>query len=141
MQQYLIKIAWKKGAFEATVSDSFPSQYYYDITTDNFQEIIGMGHAYVDRDYDGYEEFGLEIPDWYKNGEYEFVYQFQDVASLLKAFSAYVPLSVISRETGINQTLLSHYVNGLKTPRKKQQERIQDGLHRIGALLKNCTIE
>ena len=140
MQQYLIKIAWKNDAFEATVSDSFPSRDYYAISTNNFQEIIDMGYAYVEHEFCGYEDFGLEIPDWYKNGEYEFVCQFQDVASMLKAFSAYAPLAAISRETGINQTLLSHYVNGLKIPRRKQQERILEGLHRIGALLKNSMI-
>lgn len=140
MQQYFIKIAWKNDAFEAMVSDSFPPHNCYAMSTDNFQEIIGMGNAYVEQEFYDYEDLGLEIPDWYKNGEYEFVYQFQDVVTMLKVCTSYVSLAAISRETGINQTLLSHYVNGLKVPRRKQQEKIIEGLHRIGSLLKNSTI-
>ncbi len=33
---------------------------------------------------------------------------------------------------GMNETLLSQYVNGKKRPSKKQVERIIDGLHEIG---------
>ena len=55
--------------------------------------------------------------------EYDFVYKFQDVTALLKAYSSFVSLAAISRETGINSALLSHYANGLKVPRQKQQKK------------------
>lgn len=69
------------------------------------------------------------------------LYKFQDVTAMLKAYSSYVSLAAISRETGINSALLSHYANGLKVPRNKQQKIIVSGLHRIGALLSKCTID
>ena len=37
----------------------------------------------------------------------------------------------------INQSLLSHYVNGLKKPREQQLKRIVDGLHKIGSDLQS----
>ena len=47
------------------------------------------------------------------------------------------PFSIIyqsgSRASGINQSLLSHYVNGLKKPCEQQRKRIVDGLHKIGS--------
>ena len=104
-------------------------------------DIIDMGEAELKIGFDGYTEFGLELPEWYKNKEYEFVYKFQDVTAMLKAYSSYVSLAAISRETGINSALLSHYANGLKVPRNKQQKIIVSGLHRIGALLSKCTID
>ena len=100
-----------------------------------------MGEAELEIGFDGYTEFGLELPEWYKNKEYEFVYKFQDATAMLKAYSSYVSLAAISRETGINRALLSHYANGLKVPRNKQQKIIVAGLHRIGALLSKCAID
>lgn len=81
---------------------------------------------------------GNEIPDWYFYGEYEVVYNYSNMACMLKAYTSYVSLAAISRVTGINQTLLSHYANGLKLPRRKQREHIILGLHKIGAELKGA---
>lgn len=50
-------------------------------------------------------------------------------------------LSVTSSLSKENSALLSHYANGLKVPRNKQQKIIVAGLHRIGALLSKCTID
>lgn len=38
----------------------------------------------------------------------------------------------LARRIGMNESLLSQYVNGKKNPSKKQVERIIDGLHEIG---------
>lgn len=140
MKQITIKVAWNNSAFEGLVS-SETSYGEMKIVTKDFNDIIDMGEAELKIGFDGYTEFGLELPEWYKNKEYEFVYKFQDVTAMLKAYSSYVSLAAISRETGINSALLSHYANGLKVPRQKQQKIIVAGLHRIGALLSNCTVE
>ena len=82
-------------------------------------------------------ENGEDVPEWLKNGDYEFVYNYLDATTLLKAYSPYVSLAAISRAFGINQSLLSHYVNGLKKPREQQLKRIVDGLHKIGSDLQS----
>lgn len=140
MKQITIKVAWNNSAFEGLVS-SETSYGEMKIVTKDFNDIIDMGEAELKIGFDGYTEFGLELPEWYKNKEYEFVYKFQDVTAMLKAYSSYVSLAAISMETGINSALLSHYANGLKVPRNKQQKIIVAGLHRIGALLSKCTID
>lgn len=84
---------------------------------------------------EGLLDNGDDVPEWLKNGDYEFVYNYQDVTTLLKAYSPYVSLAPISRASGINQGLLSHYVNGLKKPREQQRQRIVAGLHKIGSEL------
>jgi transcriptional regulator with XRE-family HTH domain len=38
----------------------------------------------------------------------------------------------LEKRIGMNESLLSQYVNGKKNPSKKQVERIIDGLHQIG---------
>ena len=140
MKQITIKVAWNNSAFEGSVS-SETSYGEIKIVTKDFNDIIDMCEAELEIGFDGYTEFGLELPEWYKNKEYEFVYKFQDATAMLKAYSSYVSLAAISRETGINRALLSHYANGLKVPRNKQQKIIVAGLHRIGALLSKCIID
>ncbi len=140
MKQIIIKVAWNNYAFEGSVSSEV-SYGGIKIVTNDFNDILNMGEAELEIGFEGYTEFGLELPEWYKNKEYDFVYKFQDVTALLKAYSSFVSLAAISRETGINSALLSHYANGLKVPRQKQQKIIVAGLHRIGALLSNCTVE
>lgn len=79
-------------------------------------------------------EDGDNLPDWFKSGKYELDYKLT-TAALLRACESYAPLAVISRATGINQHLLSHYANGIKKPRLQQRQRIVDGLHQIGEKL------
>lgn len=71
--------------------------------------------------------------------DYEFVYNYEDAAALLHAYEPYVSLAAISRASGINQGLLSHYANRLKKPRPEQRRRIVDGLHKIGNELQHVT--
>ena len=82
----------------------------------------------------GYAEDG-EAPQWWIDHDYEFEYNFIDAATLLHIYSPDLTLAAISRATGINQTQLSHYANGVKTPRPAQRQRIVDGLHAIGRRL------
>ncbi|MGD9557722.1 MAG: helix-turn-helix domain-containing protein [Mangrovibacterium sp.] len=70
------------------------------------------------------------IPELLK-GEYEIEYKY-DVASFLKYYSGIMTLSGLSRLTGVNQGLLSHYVNGLKKPRKETIEKIESRIRKFG---------
>ncbi len=46
----------------------------------------------------------------------------------------------LAARIGMNESLLSQYVNGTKTPSKKQVVRIIDGLHDIGRELLELTL-
>ena len=75
-----------------------------------------------------------ELPEWIMRGEY--VLDFELTAgALLKYYGDVVTLSAMSRATGINTRQLSHYINGNRTPRARQRERIVAGLHTIAKQL------
>jgi predicted RNase H-like HicB family nuclease len=78
------------------------------------------------------------IPELLK-GEYEIEYKY-DVASFLKYYSGILTLSGLSRLTGINQGLLSHYVNGIKKPRKETVEKIESNIRRFGQELSQVNL-
>ena len=74
---------------------------------------------------------GDVLPDYIVNGDYELDYEL-DTAAVLREAEQFTTMAAISRVTGINQKLLSHYANMLKIPRPAQRQRIVDGLHTIG---------
>lgn len=74
---------------------------------------------------------GDSLPDYIANGDYELDYEL-DTAAMLREAERFTTMAAISRVTGINQKLLSHYANMLKIPRPAQRQRIVDGLHAIG---------
>lgn len=74
---------------------------------------------------------GDTLPDYIADGQYEIVYEL-DTAAMLRDAECFTTMAAISRATGINQKLLSHYANSLKQPRPAQRQRIVDGLHAIG---------
>lgn len=80
---------------------------------------------------DGCIADGDTLPEYLVTGDYEIVYEL-DTAAILQDAEYYTTMAAISRVTGINQKLLSHYANALKIPRPVQRQRIIDGLHTIG---------
>lgn len=74
---------------------------------------------------------GDVLPDYIVNGDYEIDYEL-DTAAMLREAERFTTMAAISRVTGINQKLLSHYANTLKIPRPAQRQRIVEGLHIIG---------
>lgn len=80
---------------------------------------------------DGCLADGDVLPDYITSGDYEIDYEL-DTAAMLREAERFTTMAAISRVTGINQKLLSHYANMLKTPRPAQRQRIVDGLHAIG---------
>jgi predicted RNase H-like HicB family nuclease len=55
-----------------------------------------------------------------------------DVASLFEWFSGILTKSGVSRITGMNQSLISQYVSGIKKPSSKQTKKIERALHHLG---------
>ena len=126
-----INVSWRENKFSASFGEIFPETWVF--TADKFEELqIGIEED-LDSRLRALESGGIEVPKWLKNKEYEFEYKFMDARSLLNAYCPhYVSLAVISRVSGINQNLLSQYVNGIKKARPKQLKRIMDAIHQIG---------
>lgn len=100
----------------------------------SFEELQREAQETLDFHMQGYIEDG-EAPQGYLDHNYELEYNFLYAVTLLHICSPDITLASISRATGINQTQLSHYVNGVKPPRPSQRQRIVDGLHAIGRRL------
>lgn len=86
---------------------------------------------------DSAKEDGTSYPDWL-DGDYEIVYKF-DTQSLLEYYSGILSLSGLEKVTGIHQKQLWAYLHGQK-PRKAQIERIEKGLHALGAELQMVSL-
>ena len=71
--------------------------------------------------------------------EYEIEWKL-DVPSFLEYYSHYMSLSGMEKMTGINQKQLSNYLNHRSKPRKRQTERIRNGIHRFAEELLSITL-
>jgi predicted RNase H-like HicB family nuclease len=87
----------------------------------------------------GYEEMKeTYLAEGRKFQELEFDFKF-DTATFLSAYSNVLSLAGISRLTGLNQGLLSHYVKKKKKPTNKTVSKIRHSVHEFGKEL--CQIE
>ena len=82
---------------------------------------------------EGMKEEGLKIPKVFQ-GNYELIYK-TDVESFFEWFTGVLTKSGISKLTGMNQSLISQYANGIKTPSEKQTKKIQEAIHEFGEQL------
>lgn len=80
---------------------------------------------------DGWKEDGHEIPEHLCHIPDRLRFDL-DASALLRVATEYTTMAAISRASGINQGLLSHYVTGLKHPRKAQMDKIRNALQFIG---------
>ena len=55
-----------------------------------------------------------------------------DVKSFLEVYSKIFTKAGLERLTGVNQKQLWHYASGKSKPRKRQRERIERAIHRLG---------
>lgn len=83
------------------------------------------------------EEDGNDIPEVLK-GEYELEFQL-DVRTFLEVYAGILSKAGIERLSGINQKQLWHYANGTTVPRRKQVQKIQNAVHKLGEEL--CAVE
>ena len=135
MEKIIVNVAWCDKNFGGSLGSNVPGAVVF--TAPTFEALQKEAKDSLEFHVECLLENGEEVPGWLKNGDYEFVYNYLDATTLLKAYSPYVSLAAISRASGINQSLLSHYVNGLKKPREQQLKRIVDGLHKIGSDLQS----
>jgi predicted RNase H-like HicB family nuclease len=99
-------------------------------TGDNIQETVNNIEEAVIFHLAGMKEEGLHIPEAFQY-DYKFTYKI-DFVSLFDWFSGVLTKSGISKLTGMNQSLLSQYANGIKTPSIKQTKKIEQAIHSFG---------
>ena len=133
MEKIQVYVQWCDKNFGATLGDNVPGAVV--LTAKTYAELQHEVPETLRFHVEGMVEDGDDVPQWLRDGDYEFEYDLADVTTMLRAFGDDLTLSAISRATGINQRQLSHYANGLKVPRPQQRQRIVDGIHSIGRRL------
>ena len=74
---------------------------------------------------------GDDVQGWLRDKDYEVNYTF-DISALFHSLDGILTRSAISHVTGINERQLGHYASGHRRPRKEQQQKIVEGIHKIG---------
>ena len=132
-EKIIVNVSWCGKNFSASLSGNVPGAVVF--TGKTFSEIQKEAKVSLDFHLEGMQEDGEAVPQWWLDGNYEFEYKYADTSTMLQVYSETVSFAAISRATGINQHLLSHYANGLKQPRPQQRQRIVDGIHLLGRQL------
>ena len=130
MEKIRIDVQWCDKNFGAAFGDNVPGAVVF--TSKSMAELQKIATETLQFHIEGMIEDGDDIPTWLAEGDYEFEWNYIDAATLLRAVEHYANIAAISRASGINANLLSHYANRIKTPSRKQYDRIIDGIHRIG---------
>jgi|SRR5574344_38044 predicted RNase H-like HicB family nuclease len=132
MKKIKVDIDWCDKNFGASLVDYAGNSIV--VTAKTYEGLLQEVDAAIRDHIDGLISDGDNVPDWFKNKEYTLDYKLT-TAALLRTCEPYASIVAISRATGINQQLLSHYANGIKRPRAGQRKRIVDGIHLIGKKL------
>ena len=129
MERIVVNVSWCDKNFGASLSENVPGAVV--VTAKSYDELIDEIRETLIFHVEGMIADGDDVPQWLRDGDYEFEYHL-DAAALLQMCAPYASIAAISRVSGINQHLLSHYANGLKRPRPEQRRLIVEGLHKIG---------
>ena len=84
----------------------------------------------IDFHIEGMRIENMPIPERF-DGKFDLSFK-MDVPSLFEWFSGNLTKSGVSKLTGMNQSLISQYVSGSKSPSAKQTKRIERALHNLG---------
>ena len=122
------------------------SKDFFDAYSDNCDGIYAAGDSIEAVKADAEEAIRLikkNLPEdrWPTKikGEYEIEWKF-DVPSFLEYYSSFMSLSGMEKMTGIHQKQLSNYLNHRSVPRRKQADRIINGIHRFARELLSITL-
>ena len=133
MQKIKVEVEWCEKNFAATLGENVPGTVL--VTAKTFSKLKKEVKEALEFHVEGMIEDGDDVPQWLADGEYEFKWVMMDTASLIQSLEGMTTIAAISRATGINERLLSHYANGIKRPSVKQRKKIVDGIHLIGKTL------
>lgn len=129
MEKIKIKVNWCDKNY-AAVSDDERLHGVVVATAGSYDELLVEVRRAIAEHAGDMEE----VAPWVKAGEYGLDVE-MGAAALIRLAENYTSLKIISRVSGINQALLTHYATGLKVPRDGQRARIVDALHAIGEAL------
>lgn len=133
MEKIDVYVDWCDKNFAASFGSNVPGAVVFTART--WEEVKKEAKDTLDFHIEGMLKDGDDIPEWLRNGEYEFVFHPMSIAALLRCSEDFTTMAAIARASGMNQRQLSHYANGLKKPRPQQRQRIVAGLHKIGRQL------
>ncbi len=133
MEKIIVNISWAERNFCGSFGEEVPGAVVF--TAKTLEGLKRDAQESLDFHFEGMQEDGDNVPQWWINKDYEFVWNYTDVASLIRSCEPYVSMAALSRVSGINQNLLSQYANNMKRPRPQQRQKIVDSIHEIGARL------
>lgn len=133
MKKVDVYFDWCNKNFAASFGENVPGAVVFTART--WEEVQKEAKETLDFHVEGMLKDGDDVPEWLRNGDYEFVFHPESTAALLRCSEDYTTMAAIARASGVNQRQLSHYANGLKKPRPQQRQRIVAGLHKIGRQL------
>lgn len=133
MEKIDVYVDWCDKNFAVSFGDNVPGAVVF--TAHTWEEVQKEAKETLDFHVEGMLQDGDDVPEWLRNGDYEFVFHPVNTAALLRQSEDYTTMAAIARASGLNQRQLSHYANGLKKPRPQQRQRIVAGLHKIGRQL------
>ena len=100
MEKITVNVAWCDRNFGGSFGDNVPGAVVFTART--FTGLIKEAKDTLRFHIDGMVEDGEYVPQWLKDGDYEFVFKYEEVATLLHAYEPHVSLAAISRASGIN---------------------------------------
>lgn len=122
------------------------SEDFFDAYSDNFEGIYAGGKDIPEvkkNTYEAIESLKRNLPEeqWPEQlkGDYEIEWKL-DVQSFLEYYSHFMSLAGMEKATGINQKQLSNYLNHRSVPRRRQAERIIEGIHNFASELMSITL-
>lgn len=129
MEKIKVNVDWCNKNFGASVDEKVPGAVVVtNKTLEGLKQAVAEAIVFH---VEGMLADGDEVPQWLENGDYQLEWLLTP-AAIIRGAEEYTTLSMISKATGINERLLSHYANGLKIPRAPQRQRIVNGVHKIG---------
>ena len=99
-------------------------------TGETITDVRNEINSAVEFHLEGMRKENLNIPERFDR-EFDLAFKV-DISSLFEWFSGILTKSGVSKITGMNQSLISQYVSGIKTPSKKQTKKIERALHNLG---------
>ena len=84
------------------------------------------------------KESAMFYPEWL-DSEYELATHW-DIMSLLEYYSGIITPTALGNLSGIHPKQIWSYMHGLTKPRRKQLDKIENALHRLGRELMNATL-
>ena len=104
-------------------------------TGKTYDDVKSTMHDAINQHLELLKELEEEIPKVLQS-DYQLNYKL-DSSTFFEWLNGIMTKSAISRISGINQSLLSQYATGVKTPSQKQLLRIEKAIHQFGADLQS----